>query len=343
MNDTDAQTFKCECKPEPQPHDDVEVKPTPQPNMSGDTVAEVVDSSTNKTPDNDDVDDKPPMISLEVESAREENVDDPDKLSDRETMLMQEVAKLTKSLEEMRSSIRRQRRAAVMKSLVSKVKSRVRKSTSGMKKNKIFEHMKKVPQMNPVLDPLAAEMPSDIQSEQVEEPKKQLMKPHVTITDMKIGVENSHPTFIPIILESGNSEVTPNTESAESQVTESEAMRIICSSEGDSQLTQHDTLHEKSLDDNEKDVPAPDEDNIGQPEELNGGSGIKQKDNEILDDVNPQQNDTSIDSATVPNVNDDKSQEVEETVQMENTSEEEKNCKNKEISAEEMTPQVEDI
>ena len=112
VNDTDAPTFKCECKPAPQPHDDVEVKPTPQPNMSGETVAEVVDSSTNKTPDNDDVDDKAPMISLEVESAREENVDYPDKLSDRETMLMQEVAKLTKGLEEMRSSIRRQRRAA---------------------------------------------------------------------------------------------------------------------------------------------------------------------------------------------------------------------------------------
>ena len=186
VNDTDAPTFKCECKPEPQPHDDVELKPTPQPNMSGDTVAEVVNSSTNKTLDNDDVDDKAPTISQEVESAREENVDDPDKLSDRETMLMQEVAKLTKGLEEMRFSIRRQKRAAVMKSLASKVKSRIRKSTSGMKKSKIFEHMKKAPQTNPVLNPPAAEMPSDIQLEQVEEPKEQLMKPHVPVTDMKM-------------------------------------------------------------------------------------------------------------------------------------------------------------
>ena len=201
-----------------------------------------------------------------------------------------------------------------MKSLASKVKSHVRKSTSGMKKSKIFEQTKKAPQTNPVLKPPAAEMPLDIQSEQVEEPKKQPMKLHFPVTDVKIGVENSHPKFIPIILESGNSEVTPNTETGESQVTESEAMRIICSSEGDSHLTQHDTLHEKSLDDDEKDVPAPDEDNIGQPEEMNGGSGIKQKDNEILDDVNPQQNDASIDSTTVPNVNDDKSQEVEKTV-----------------------------
>ena len=122
VNDIDVPKFKCECKPEPQPHDDVEEKPTPQPIMSGETVAEVVDSSTNNTPHNLDVDDKAPMISLEVELAREENVDDPDKLSDRETMLMQEVAKLTKGLEEMKSSIRRQRKAAVMKSLASKVK-----------------------------------------------------------------------------------------------------------------------------------------------------------------------------------------------------------------------------
>ena len=120
-------------------------------------------------------------------------------------------------------------------------------------------------------------------------------------------------------------------------------MRIICSSEGDTHFTQHDSLHEKSLDDDEKDVPAPDEDNIDQPEELNGGSGIQQQDNEILDDVNPQQNDASIDSATVPNINDDKSQEVEKTVEMEKNREEEEKCENKEISAEDMTPQVEDI
>ena len=103
------------------------------------------------------------------------------------------------------------------------------------------------------------------------------------------------------------------------------------------------SLHEKSLDDDEKDVPAPDEDNIDQPEELNGGSGIQQQDNKILDDVNPQQNDASIDSTNVPNVNDEKSQEVEKTVETEKNHEEEEKCKNKEISAEDMTPQVEDI
>ena len=339
VNDTDAPTFKCECKPEPQLHDDVEEKPTPQPKISGETVAEVVNSSTNKMPDNDDVDDKAPTISLEVESAREENVEDPDKLTDRETMLMQEVAKLTKGLEEMKSSIRRQRKAAVMKSLASKVKWHVRKSTSGMK-SKILENTKKAPQ---VLHPPAVEKPSEIQWEQVDDAKEQPMKPHVPVTDVKIGVENSHPTFIPIILESGKSEVIPNTETAESQVTESEAMRIICSGKGDSHFTQHDSLHEKSLDDDEKDILAPDEDNIDQPEELNGDSGIQQQDNKILDDINPQQNDASIDSTTVPNVNDDKSQEVEKTVEMEKNPEEEEKCENKEISAKDMTPQVEDI
>ena len=339
VNNTDVPTFKCECKPEPQPHDDVEEKPTPQPKISGETVSEVVDSSTNKTPDNDDVDDKVPTISLEVESAREENVDNPDKLTDRETMLMQEVAKLTKGLEEMKSSIRRKRKAAVMKLLASKVKRHVRKSTSGMK-SKIFENTKKVPQ---VLHPPPAENPSEIQWEQVDDAKEQPMKPYVPVTDVKIGVENSHPTFIPIILESAKSQVSPNTETAESQVTESEAMRIICNSEGDTNFTQHDSLHEKSLDDDEKDVPAPEEDNIDKPEELNGGSGIQKQDNEILDDVNPQQNDASIDTPNVPNKNDHKPQEVEKTVEMEKNREEEEKCKNKEISAKDMTPQVEDI
>ena len=152
-------------------------------------------------------------------------------------MLMQEVAKLTKGLEEMKSSIRRQRKSAVMKSLASKVKQHIRKSTSGMK-SKIFENMKKAPQ---VLHPPAAEKPSEIQWEQVEDAKEKPMKHYVPVTDVKIGVENSHPTFIPIILGSGKSEVSPNTETAESHVTESEAMRIICSSEGDTHFTQHES------------------------------------------------------------------------------------------------------
>ena len=73
------------------------------------------------------------------------------------------------------------------------------------------------------MHPPAAEKPSEIQWEQVDDAKEQPMKPYVPVTDVKIGVENSHPTFIPIILESGKSEVSPNTETAESQVTESEA------------------------------------------------------------------------------------------------------------------------
>ena len=105
------------------------------------------------------------------------------------------------------------------------------------------------------------------------------------------------------------------------------SMRIICSSEGDTHFTQHDNLHEKSLDDDEKDVPTPDEDNIDQPEELNGGSGIQKQDNKILDDVNPQQNDASIDSPNVPKVNDDKSQEVEKTVEMEKIMKKRKTAK----------------
>ena len=70
---------------------------------------------------NEDEDPNSETISLEVESAREDNLEDMDKMSDKEQMLLKQVELLTKGLEEMKSQIRRQKMSSAKHSLAAKL------------------------------------------------------------------------------------------------------------------------------------------------------------------------------------------------------------------------------
>ena len=122
--DDDDNSLKVEPKEEPQASDTplVAPKPEPQPDTRDDR-----ELSTSNPPNemvgngNDDDDPNSKAISLEVESAREDNLEDVDKMSDKEQMLLKQVELLNKGLEEMRSQIRRQKMSSAKLSLAAKL------------------------------------------------------------------------------------------------------------------------------------------------------------------------------------------------------------------------------
>ena len=85
---------------------------------------------------------------VSLESAREDNLDDGDKVSERETLLLQKVESLSRGLEEMKNQMRRERRATVTKSLASKLRQKMLKTKATPRKPKkpIFEKVEKSPE-----------------------------------------------------------------------------------------------------------------------------------------------------------------------------------------------------
>ena len=96
--DDDDNSVKVEPKEEPQASDTLLVtpKPDPQPETRDDSAETAGNDVING---NEDEDPNSETISLEVESAREDNLEDMDKMSDKEQMLLKQVESLTKGLE----------------------------------------------------------------------------------------------------------------------------------------------------------------------------------------------------------------------------------------------------
>ena len=112
--DDNDNSLKVEPKEESQASDTplITPKPDPQPDTrdgpempTSNPPAEMLENKVRNG--NEDEDPNSETISLEVESAREDNLEDMGKISDKEQMLLKQVELLTKGLEEMKSQIRR--------------------------------------------------------------------------------------------------------------------------------------------------------------------------------------------------------------------------------------------
>ena len=122
--DDDDNSLKVEPKEEPQASDTplATLKPEPQPDTRDDREIPTSNPPTEMVGNgNEDEDPNSEVISLEVESAREDNLEDVDKMSDKEQMLLKQVESLTKGLEEMKSQIRRQKMSSAKHSLAAKL------------------------------------------------------------------------------------------------------------------------------------------------------------------------------------------------------------------------------
>ena len=92
----------------------------------------------------------PEPISLEVESAHEDGLDESDKPTERESMLMVRVQELSRGLEEMKSVISRKKRIAATETLATKLKKKMLKSKCKRAGTKpIFIVSKKHPTVKP--------------------------------------------------------------------------------------------------------------------------------------------------------------------------------------------------
>ena len=92
----------------------------------------------------------PEPISLEVESACEDGLDESDKPTERESMLMVRVQELSRGLEEMKSVISRKKRIAATETLATKLKKKMLKSKCKRAGTKpIFIVSKKHPTVKP--------------------------------------------------------------------------------------------------------------------------------------------------------------------------------------------------
>ena len=146
--DDDDNSLKVEPKEEPQASDTplVTPKPEPQPDTRDDRELPTSNPSTVTVgSDNDDDDPNSEAISLEVELAREDNLEDVDKMSDKEQMLLKQVELLTKGLEKMRSQIRRQKMSSAKHSWAAKLRHKMLKTKFGSRKHKkpIFDSVKR--------------------------------------------------------------------------------------------------------------------------------------------------------------------------------------------------------
>ena len=126
------------------------------------------------------------------ESAREDNFDEGDKVSERETLLLQKVESLTKGLEDMRNEMRRERRASVTKSLASKLRRKMMKSKISPCKPKvaIFERKDRTPEHSTPegkskLFPPAEELQSDVQWEEVGSSKVEVVSTEEQQSDVQ--------------------------------------------------------------------------------------------------------------------------------------------------------------
>ena len=115
---------KVEAKVEPQPDHQPEREMStgmPLPENPTESTSEVVNDKNGLE------DEKAEAISLEAESAREDNVDDSDKVTERESILMQKVEELTKGLDHMKKMITKEKRSSTTKTLAFKVRNKIMK------------------------------------------------------------------------------------------------------------------------------------------------------------------------------------------------------------------------
>ena len=108
-------------------------------------------------------------ISLDMESAREDNLEEVDKLSEKEQILLQQVESLTKGLEEMKSQIRREKMASTKHSLAAKIQHKMLRSKLGSCKQKkpVFEAVKRKAERKATVNSPAEVKQMDVQWEEV--------------------------------------------------------------------------------------------------------------------------------------------------------------------------------
>ena len=210
---------------------------------------------------------KADAVSLEVESAREDNLDEGDKVSERETLLLQKVESLTKGLEDMKNEIRRERRASVTKSLASKLRQKMMKTKLSPRKPKIAIFEKKdrtpehsTPEGKSKLFPPAEVQQSDVQWEEVGSSKVKVVSTEELVSEgTNVQNEPEQLQFMEEVIFSqkvpdvvtevllfekevneNNASQTEGTdksgqESEGTQLTASEALNFLCGSEADTQ------------------------------------------------------------------------------------------------------------
>ena len=176
IHDDNDNSLKVEPKEEPQASDTLLVtpKPEPQPDTRDDRESPTSNPPT-KTVGNDNDDDDPnsEAISLEVESAREDNLEDVDKMSDKEQMLLKQVELLTKGLEEMRHQIRRQKMSSAKHSLATKLRHKMLRTKIGSRKQKkpSFDGVKRKSEPESSVNSPVEVHHTDVQWEEVKDSK----------------------------------------------------------------------------------------------------------------------------------------------------------------------------
>ena len=278
--DDDDNSLKVEPKEEFQAGDALLVTPKPEPQTD---TGDVSDLPTSNAPTemvvNYNVVDDPTSeaVSLEVESAREDNLEDVDKMSDKEQMLMKQVESLMKGLEEMRSQIRRQKMSSAKQSLAAKLRHKMLKTKIGSRKQKkpIFASVKRKSEPESSVYLPAEVHHTDVQWEEVNDRKLEQSsddkiepeenahdaKPDtfaesalMVMEQVKSHIEDEKPTsgeqpsddeqssdeFDELIIGSqlvGNGIISGVEEVVGTQVTASEALALLCDSEANTQKT----------------------------------------------------------------------------------------------------------
>ena len=172
--DDDDNSLKVEPKEEPQASDTLLVTPKPEPQPDTREGRELPTSNPpTEMVGNDNDDPNSEAISLEVESAREDNLEDVDKMSDKEQMLLKQVKSLNKRLEEMRSQIRRQKMSSAKHSLAAKLPHKMLRTKIGSRKQKkpIFDSVKRKSEPESSVNPPAEVHHTDVQWEEVKDSK----------------------------------------------------------------------------------------------------------------------------------------------------------------------------
>ena len=136
---TAMETVLVTFKSEPQPDNPVDgdiYLPIPPTNMMESIVGHRPDGEVNSE-----------SVSLEQESTREDNMDEPNKVSAKEQLLLKQVESLTKGLEDIKNQMRREKMVSAKHTLAAKVRQKMFKPKLGHHKRKpIFESAKSKPE-----------------------------------------------------------------------------------------------------------------------------------------------------------------------------------------------------